>query len=131
MDHARSGDSNVDHCFVFADAVERAGHERIVLDGIGKADKLRARKSTLIACALGGVFQDPADLAHHVHVDAGAGRGRIDRRAQAWVVDAKASGIESRNSLSERVAPFCTSAEYPPIKSTPTVPAASSIALAR
>src|ERR1041384_6127357 len=43
-------------------------------------------------------------------------------------VDDNASGIESRNSLSFRVNPLCTSAEYPPMKSTPTVPAASSIA---
>ena len=46
-------------------------------------------------------------------------------------VDASASGIESRNSLSLRVNPLCTRAEYPPTKSTPTVLAASSIARPR
>ena len=50
---------------------------------------------------------------------------------QSRSVEARASGIESRNSLSLRVNPLCTSAEYPPTKSTPTVFAASSIARPR
>jgi len=60
--------------------MKSARHERIILNRIGEADKLRTRESTLIACALGGVFNDPANLAHNVHVDTRASRGRVDRR---------------------------------------------------
>ena len=39
--------------------------------------------------------------------------------AQTCCVLAKASGIDSINALSPAAYPFCTNAEYPPIKSTP------------
>ena len=45
MDHARTGNADIDHGFSFTDTVKSAGHERIVFDGIGKTNKLRTRES--------------------------------------------------------------------------------------
>ena len=45
---------------------------------------------------------------------------------QSLLVVASASGIDSISAISPLVQPFSTSAEYPPIKSTPTISATSS-----
>ena len=45
-----------------------------------------------------------------------------------FLVSANTSGIPFKNSLSGSVVPFCTNAEYPPIKSIPMASAALSIA---
>jgi len=77
MNHAWTGHADINHGLSFTHAMKSAGHKWIVFDCIRKADKLRTRESISIARTLGGFFDDPANLSHHVHVDAGARRRRV------------------------------------------------------
>ena len=82
VDDAGAGDADVDDRFGFADAVECARHERVVLDGVGEADELRAREAAALARQLGHLLDDLAGAPDGVHVDAGARRRDVQRRAQ-------------------------------------------------
>src|SRR5204863_2444662 len=83
MNDAGTRHPDINYGFTLTDAMKRSGHKRIVLDGVSETDKLRASQTSLIARALGGVFDDPADLADGIHVDAGASGGGIYRRAKS------------------------------------------------
>ena len=82
-DDAGAADADVDDAVGLADAVKRAGHERVVLDRIAKHDQLRAADAVAIGRAFGGRHDDFAHARHGVHVDARARRGDVDRRADA------------------------------------------------
>jgi len=75
VNHAGTGDADIDHGLRFADAVKSSSHEGIVFNGIRETDKLGAGDATLAAGALGGFLDDDAHLPHRVHVYSGA-RGR-------------------------------------------------------
>ena len=45
---AGAADADVDHAVGLADAVERAGHERVVLDGVAEDDELGAADAVAI-----------------------------------------------------------------------------------
>ena len=63
--------------------MERAGHEGVVLHGVGKDDDLGAAEAVGIGGQLGGALDDVAHLAHGVHVDAAARGADVDAAAEA------------------------------------------------
>ena len=82
LDHAGAGNTHVDRRLRFAHAAERAGHEGIVLHGVGKDDELCAAQTI----GIGGQFRRPFDngahIAHGVHVQTGLGAADIHRGAK-------------------------------------------------
>ena len=40
MDHARSGNTDIDHCVSFTHTMKRAGHKRIVFDGVREVSRI-------------------------------------------------------------------------------------------
>ena len=71
-DDAGAADADVDDAVGLADAVERAGHERVVLDRVAEHDQLGAADAVAVGGAFRGRLDDLAHARHGVHVDAGA-----------------------------------------------------------
>ena len=58
--------------------MERARHERVILDGIAEDDELRAAEAVALARQLRRFLHDLPHAAHGVHVDAGLRRRNVD-----------------------------------------------------
>src|SRR6266508_211054 len=78
INNARAGHAYVDHRFGLPNAMKSTGHERIVFTGIRKADKLCASYAAFVAGSFGSLLDNYSDLAHCVHIDAGARRRDVD-----------------------------------------------------
>ena len=87
-------DADVEHAIAFADAVQRAGDERVVVGDVGEHDQLGAADAAAIGGALGQRLDDAPHVRDGVHVDAGARGGHVDRRADA---------LRDRERLGDRV----------------------------
>src|SRR6266511_3696655 len=72
INNARAGHAYVNHRFGLSNAMKSSGHERIVFNGIRKADKLCASYAAFVAGSFGSLLDNYSDLAHCVHIDAGA-----------------------------------------------------------
>ena len=83
IDDPRPRHADIQHRLGFAYAMKRAGHERVVFHGVGKADKLCASHSPTIAGAFRGFLDQTSDPRHRIHVDAGARGGGVNRSAEA------------------------------------------------
>ncbi len=79
IDHTRTTHAHVDDAVGFADAVESAGHERVVLGRIGKDDQLCAADAAAITGQLGGLLDNSPHQGHGIHVDACLGGRHVDR----------------------------------------------------
>src|SRR5699024_183478 len=55
LHHARAGYTDVDNSLRFADAVERARHERVIVHRVGKYHELGAAHRVVILGQLGGL----------------------------------------------------------------------------
>ncbi len=80
---AGAAHTNVDHALRFPDAVEGAGHERVVLDSVAEHDELGAAEPILRGGELRGLAYDAAHARDGIHVDAGLGGADIHGRAHA------------------------------------------------
>ena len=126
-DDAGAGDADVDDAVGLADAVERAGHERVVLDRVAEDDELRAAD----AVAVGGARAPSRTMTSPMRATASM---LMPARVVATLTDAQTRSVRasaSRDRGDQRrgrrgVMPLCTSAEKPPMKSTPTSCAARS-----
>ena len=123
---ARAADADIDRAFGLAGAVKRAGHERIVLDGVAEHDELGAADRACVSGELGRALDDAAHGGDRVHVQAGAGRADIDRSADAFGCRQRFAEWRQRDWRRSCVMPFSTCAEKPPMKSTLTSCAARS-----
>ena len=81
LHHARPGHADVHLALRLAHAVERPGHEGVVLHGVGKDHELGAGHAALIGRERGGALDGAAHLGHGVHVDARARRADVHARA--------------------------------------------------
>ena len=75
---ARAGNAHVYDAFRLAHAGDGAGHEGVVLHGVGKDDELGAAEAAGVGGHFRGLFDDAAHEGDGVHVDAGAGTGHVD-----------------------------------------------------
>ena len=80
-DHAGAGDADVDDRVAFGDAVEAAGHERVVVRHVAEGHELDAAVGVVVGGALGNVLDDVAEQFDRVHVDAGLGGADVHGRA--------------------------------------------------
>ena len=116
IDDARTRHANIDHRFRLADAVKRAGHERIVFDRVGEADELGAGQAALIARALGSSLINRPTCAHRIHVDSGARGRHVHRRAKPFggrqsfgnriekiAFDARAAFVDQRRVAADEI----------------------------
>ncbi len=81
--HAGAADPDIDDTVRLGCAVESAGHERVVLDRVAEHDELGAADRTRRRGQLGRAPDHVPHLGDRIHVEAGAGRTDIDRRADA------------------------------------------------
>ena len=79
--HAGAGDADGDDAVRFLDTVEGTRHEGVIAHGVGKDHELGAANGAAVLGQLGGLLDHAAHLRGGVHVDAGAGGGDVDRRA--------------------------------------------------
>ncbi len=84
--HTGAGDAHIDHLFRLAHAVERAGHERIVLYRVAEDHQPGAAGASPIRGALRGFFYRAAQQGHGVHVDARFRGAHIDAGAHQVVL---------------------------------------------
>ena len=131
MDDAGAGDADVYDRVRLADAVEGAGHEGVVLDGVAEDDELGAAEAALRGGELRGLLDDAAHEGDGVHVYAGLGGADVDGGADQLRLGQLARGMERISLSSAGVMPFCTRAEKPPTKLTPVSRRASSRASAK
>ena len=80
-DDTRTGNAHVDHGVAFGDAVEAAGHERVVVRHVAEGHELDAAVGVVVGGALGNVLDDVAEQFDRVHVDAGLGGTDVHGRA--------------------------------------------------
>ena len=80
-DHTRAGNADVDDRVAFGDAVEAAGHERVVVRHVAEGHELDAAVGVVVGGALGNVLDDVAEQFDRVHVDAGLGGTDVHGRA--------------------------------------------------
>ena len=108
----------------------RAGHERVVLDHVGEHHELGAADAVAVGGERGGrrtmtcAMRATASMLMPARVVA------TFTEEQTRSVAASAAGIERDERVVAAPMPLCTSAEKPPMKSTPTSCAARSIARA-
>jgi hypothetical protein len=76
-------DGHVDAHLGLAAAVQRAGHEGVVLGHVAEGDDLGAADRVVVGRAPRHVEQHPGHPGNGVHVDARSGGGHVDRRADA------------------------------------------------
>ena len=79
--HAGAGHAHVHHFVGLARAVERTGHEGVVLHGVAEHHQLAGTDALAVGCGLGRGFDDAGHLEHGVHVDARARGAHVHRRA--------------------------------------------------
>ena len=80
-DDTRTGNAHVDHGVALGDAVEAAGHERVVVRHVAEGHELDAAVGVVVGGALGNVLDDVAEQFDRVHVDAGLGGTDVHGRA--------------------------------------------------
>ena len=99
--------------------MESARHERVVLDGVAEHDELAGSDALAIGGRLGGLLDDTRHFERGVHVDARARGSQVHRRAHA-VGGGQGVGDGIHELVVRGGNAFCTRAEKPPTKSTPT-----------
>ena len=70
LHHAGARDTHVNRRVTLGDAMERTGHERVVLYSVAKFHQLRASVSVLVLRELGGFLHHFTHALHRVHIDA-------------------------------------------------------------
>ena len=81
VDHAGAGDAHAHHGLGFTHTVEGAGHEGVVLHGVGEDHQLGAAEAAGVGGEGGGLLEDAAHLSHSIHVDARLGGAHVHGRA--------------------------------------------------
>ena len=71
--HAGAGNAHIQHALRLAHAVERTGHEGVILHGVGEHHHLGAAKAVVIRSQLGGFLDDTPHFRNGIHVDARLG----------------------------------------------------------
>ena len=79
IDHTGSGYADGNDAVRLLDAVEGAGHEGVIADGVGEDHELGAADGATVLGKLGCLLDDSSHLRGRIHVDAGAGGGDVDR----------------------------------------------------
>ena len=81
VDHAGAGHPHVDDPLRLAHAVERPGHEGVVLHRVAEHHQLGAAEAAPVGGALGAGLDGLPHEGHRVHVDARLGGAYVDGRA--------------------------------------------------
>ena len=79
--HAGAGDAHVDDLLRLAHAVERAGHEGVILHGVAEDHQLGAAEAVPVRCPSGGFLDNFTHEGHGVHIDASPCGTHIDAGA--------------------------------------------------
>ena len=79
--HARAGHAHVDDAVRLAHAVERTGHEGVVLHSVAEHHQLGAAEAAPVRGALRQLLDGAAHEGHRIHVDARLGGAHVDGRA--------------------------------------------------
>ena len=75
--HAGAGNAHIQHALRLTHTVERAGHEGVVLHGVGEHHHFGAAQAVVIRSQLGGFLDNATHFRHGVHIDARLGGADI------------------------------------------------------
>ena len=96
--NAGTAHADIHHTVGFADSVERARHEGIVLRRVAEDNQLCRAEAVVVGGALGTFADDMPHLCHRVHIDACLGGADIDGGTDPFRL-----GKRLRNALNQRV----------------------------